>query len=1025
MTKFQIYSHFKLPITRDPLKYGKLLDQINNKFIIALSTKNIAIINHYEKENFIRIFKNGDLVLEFKDKFINENSFIRTINDTKFLFENDKLVSTQILNVSGQYIIYEDTNAIQINPLYKFSIIFILILFVIFPENNETNISLAASSIFNIIKLRKVQAKHIWKDVNFKINNKIFSKILFEKLFYQFWNKIENEFTNDNHMFILFKIKYNYGDFTSVGKVQRINKSDYSWYIDFIMENMKFKSEYYNETQIESIVFSYGFKNGKINNKESIPINKVNLQNYKDNNLPISMNPMNYGRLINENILENKILYILQNDKGQTITFNKFDNYNEVEFFKSGIALVKFKDIFINENKFMRIIDNKKFYFENGKQILFQTEMKTEFIAKTEKTRNLSNNFITVDIETYIDEYTLIPFLISFYDGKKSYSFGLWNYENVEQMILDCLNSILIRKYNGYKIYVHNLAKFDIIFLFKYLVKVGKIKPIIHNGKFISVTVGYGDNNQYQIKFKDSMLLLLYSLESLCTSFGIDEGKSIFPHLFVSENNLGYKGDVPGIKDFIEITEKEYKNYIQNFKKVSNIWNMKSEAIKYCKIDCTSLYKIIYKFNSIIFKLFSLNIHHHPTLSSLAFNIFRSNFMKDINIPKLSEKIVSDIRQGYTGGAVDMYIPESESGVEIKCFDVNSLYPSQMQSQLMPVGNPTYFEGDIRKIKSNTFGFFFCEIIAPEDILHPIIQTRVKINGVTKTIAPVGCWEDMLFSEELYNAEKYGYKFNILWGYTFDSENIFKEYVDFLYNLRSQYPKTDPMNIITKILMNSLYGRFGMNDIFENIEILTKEYYPDFENKYIDQITDKIDLGDHILVFYISPEKEDSDTSVVIAAATTAYSRIHMSQFKNNPNIRLYYTDTDSIYTDSDIHESFVNNKTLGKLKLENVCKRAIFLAAKLYCLETNSNKIITKVKGLKNTSTLTYNDFENLLNKNFILEKSHEKWFRHLTESNISILEQIYSIKVTENKRELIYNENNKLISTKSYKIDKSKNIK
>lgn len=98
MTKFQIYSHFKLPITMDPLKYGKLLDQTNNKFIMQLSTKNIAVINHYEKENFIRIFKNGDLVLEFKDKFINENSFIRTINDTKFLFENDKLVSTQILN---------------------------------------------------------------------------------------------------------------------------------------------------------------------------------------------------------------------------------------------------------------------------------------------------------------------------------------------------------------------------------------------------------------------------------------------------------------------------------------------------------------------------------------------------------------------------------------------------------------------------------------------------------------------------------------------------------------------------------------------------------------------------------------------------------------------------------------------------------------------------------------------------------------------------------------------------------------
>lgn len=72
----------------------------------------------------------------------------------------------------------------------------------------------------------------------------------------------------------------------------------------------------------------------------------------------------------------------------------------------------------------------------------------------------------------------------------------------------------------------------------------------------------------------------------------------------------------------------------------------------------------------------------------------------------------------------------------------------------------------------------------------------------------------MLFSEEMYNAEKYGYKFNIIWGYVFEKDNIFKNYVDFLYAIRSNYPKTDPMNFITKILMNSLYGRFGMNNNF-------------------------------------------------------------------------------------------------------------------------------------------------------------------------------------------------------------------
>jgi hypothetical protein len=85
--KYQNYKHYQLPITMDPLNYGKLLEQIGNKYIIQLTTKNIAVITQYDKENFIKIFKNGDLVLEFRDKFLQENTFIRTINNTRFTFK--------------------------------------------------------------------------------------------------------------------------------------------------------------------------------------------------------------------------------------------------------------------------------------------------------------------------------------------------------------------------------------------------------------------------------------------------------------------------------------------------------------------------------------------------------------------------------------------------------------------------------------------------------------------------------------------------------------------------------------------------------------------------------------------------------------------------------------------------------------------------------------------------------------------------------------------------------------------------
>lgn len=763
-------------------------------------------------------------------------------------------------------------------------------------------------------------------------------------------------------------------------------------------------------------------------------ITKPNLsfQNYKNNKLVISYNPLDFGKVINITKLDNETLYILQDKDNLIIKILKSENKNSIEIFKNADLIIKFNDFKLNDNTFVRILDNKKFYFENNQQILFMKETKSTFISKLKKSNKLNNNFITLDIETYIKNNVLIPYCISIFDGTKTYSYFLSDYKNVDDLIITALKSIFVRKYNRFNVYIHNMAKFDIIFLFKYLLKLGIVNPIIHNDRLIFIDFNFGANNQYQLRFKDSLLLLLNSLNKLSKSFKVDNSKTVFPIFFVSENNLDYIGEVPDIKYFKDINLEEYNKYKSKF---NDNWNLKTEAIKYCNLDCISLWQVLFKFNEMIFDLFNRNIHHYPTLPALAFAIFRSNFMKEENIPQLSGKVEEDIRGGYTGGAVDMYIPKSKPGVKVKCLDVNSLYPSQMQSQLMPVGTPTFFEGDIRKIDPEAYGFFYCEIIAPDDIKHPIIQTHVKTKNGKRTISPIGFWEDMLFSEELYNAENYGYKFNILWGYTFKKDVIFKDYVDFLYNLRSQYDKSNPMNFIAKILMNSLYGRFGMNDNFNTINIIHKDYFPDFQGKFLDEIIKTTEIEDYFLVEFNSIDKEANkeddnsthNTNIAVASAITAYSRIHMTQFKNNEKIVLYYTDTDSIYVDenSEIPESLIDNEILGKLKLENTCNKAIFLCAKVYCLDTEEKGVVYKAKGLKHDIELTINDFEDLLNKDVFIEKSQIKFRRNLIEGHIELLEQLYTLKVTDNKRELIYNKNSKLIGSRAYKISTDKVLK
>lgn len=92
-----------------------------------------------------------------------------------------------------------------------------------------------------------------------------------------------------------------------------------------------------------------------------------------------------------------------------------------------------------------------------------------------------------------------------------------------------------------------------------------------------------------------------------------------------------------------------------------------------------------------------------------------------------------------------------------------------------PVCNPTYFEGNILAIKDRPYGFFEVEITTLDNLQYPVLQTRVQTADGVRTAAPLGTWTDVLSSSEIYNAmDNFGYKFNVLRGYTFNKGYLFK-----------------------------------------------------------------------------------------------------------------------------------------------------------------------------------------------------------------------------------------------------------
>jgi hypothetical protein len=106
------------------------------------------------------------------------------------------------------------------------------------------------------------------------------------------------------------------------------------------------------------------------------------------------------------------------------------------------------------------------------------------------------------------------------------------------------------------------------------------------------------------------------------------------------------------------------------------------------------LHNVIYAFAKEIHVKYEIDILKYPTLPSIAFAISRSNFMKFENIPILLGEVYEDIKLAYYGGFVDVYKPYA---VNVRAYDANSLYPSSMRNYPMPIGKPTYFEGDSKK----------------------------------------------------------------------------------------------------------------------------------------------------------------------------------------------------------------------------------------------------------------------------------------------------------------------------------------
>ena len=404
--------------------------------------------------------------------------------------------------------------------------------------------------------------------------------------------------------------------------------------------------------------------------------------------------------------------------------------------------------------------------------------------------------------------------------------------------------------------------------------------------------------------------------------------------------------------------------------------------------------------------------------------------VKDMNI---STPLIPN--EAFFGGRTECLRVYTNRG-PIVYHDVTSLYPWVNSSMKYPLGHPEIILSDFKDI-SNYFGIVKCQMLAPQDLFLPVLPihagpTRKLVFPLCRTCGAnfqqttcdhneqdrilTGTW----FSEELKLAVEKGYKlvkiFSI-WHFPVTTTELFAPYIRTFYKLKllsSKLPYNTPEQIegfmkqvaekekieikdasefrenpglrqITKLMLNNLWGRFGMSANMSKTIFVTT--FADLEKILEDPLKEVQSLriiNEQITqVVWRASENEflacSTDTNIFVALVTTGWARIRLYQEMDKLKERVLYCDTDSvIYEESTRSEenlqvgTFLGDMT-SELDTDDHIVEFVSGGPKNYGYVTKNNKTVVKIKGFTlNSTNAPAFSFQNL--KRVILRGADDK---------------------------------------------------
>lgn len=448
-------------------------------------------------------------------------------------------------------------------------------------------------------------------------------------------------------------------------------------------------------------------------------------------------------------------------------------------------------------------------------------------------------------------------------------------------------------------VYAHNGGGYDWVSLLEYLLHEGRknrqeLSAACAGSKIVTMCVRV--SKEFSIHLCDSLQLLRSKLDKLAD-------------VFIGKRKVELEGKLP--HEMYEQDRQMFTRYHEN--------------------DTECLLEIMEKTLQLMRDNVAKIGDFGFTIGSTALKVFRTmGLERDITVP-VDEDLKLFLREGYRGGRVECFQPGNYK--RLKVYDINSLYPYAMSSTKVPVSDRGVYT---RSLDKGAVGVYRVKFKQHRRDIFPVLM--MKGQGEYEG-------EGVYFSPELLLLKEVDKKAELIIeeGFEFlENEIIFGLFVEKLYNLRLKYPDS-PISLLSKYLLNSLYGKFGQHAERESIVSdgeIDLEGLKEIGDTGIRPINPK--LG----VFGVTKTVICNFEHVGIAGMITSAARVQLFKgllASNKGDV--IYVDTDSIHTLGSLPKNLVG-KELGRYKCE-FTGAGSYAGKKLYALRSDSGEEKVRVKGV------------------------------------------------------------------------------